>query len=86
LIPGANFSAKPFNILFATLFLYAHADLDLGNEVPYADIRNITPLSFYRDFVSRNKPVIIRGCQSFFVSSSVTLTAFLSASRMCENA
>jgi len=38
-----------------------YAELDVGYEVPAVHVDDLTPLSFYRDYVSRNKPVLIRG-------------------------
>ena len=38
-----------------------YAELDVGREIPHVDVAELTPLSFYRDYVARNKPVIISG-------------------------
>ena len=33
----------------------------MGHEIPHVDVGELTPLSFYRDYVARNKPIIITG-------------------------
>lgn len=37
------------------------ADLDIGNDVARVPASQLTPLSFHRDYVARNKPVIVTG-------------------------
>ncbi len=37
------------------------AELDVGHEVPKIRAEDLSPLTFHRDYVSRNKPVIITG-------------------------
>lgn len=41
--------------------MLACADLDVGKQVERVPATQLTALSFYRDFVARNKPVIITG-------------------------
>ena len=43
------------------LKLRSSVDLDIGYEVARVPASQLTPLSFHRDYVARNKPVIITG-------------------------
>ena len=42
-------------------FPMCYAELDVGYEVSRIHLDDLTPLTFHRDYVSRNKPVIITG-------------------------
>lgn len=44
-----------------TSLMCFYAELDVGHEVPKIHVGDLNSLTFYRDYVSRNKPVIITG-------------------------
>ena len=46
------------------------AELDVGSEIPHVGVSELTPLSFYRDYVARNKPVIITGMHTSLLITS----------------
>ena len=47
----------------------SHAELDVGREISHVDVAELTPLSFHRDYVARNKPVIITGMHTLLLTT-----------------